>query len=128
MTIKFKSFYDFANAARDFVRMEDTVRTDCVVENLREEVSRLEEANARLTRDLERSVQPMTPPGDWMTSSAREFLHAFISRFDDDARRVLFDLHANAKIQQIKIIREVTGWGLKESKEFVEGSNPSQQF
>ena len=39
---------------------------------------------------------------------------------DDQVKRVMEELEAENKIGAIKMCREFTGWGLKESKEFID--------
>ena len=132
MTVTFKRFSDFVEAASEWA---DT-RLHNLEDNLYDMRVKCETAEAKvrsLTMEIE-SLRKAAPPNrvdvfypessDGVQES-RAML-SYIAKYSPEVLRgTLLDLYPNDKIGKIKAVRAVFACGLKDAKEFVEGTSNS---
>lgn len=127
MTVTFKRFSDFVEAASEWA---DT-RLHNLEDNLYEMRIKYESSEAKvrsLTMEIEnlRKVAPLYPQSDSDGVQESRAMLRYIAKYSPEVLRMtLLDLYPNDKIAKIKAVRAVFACGLKEAKEFVEGTSNS---
>lgn len=132
--IKFDSFHDFADAARAYAGEGEIQHHQEKVRFLQENVRALQDkvfllegkvASAEALRDsykADLAKQPVSFPAAPPPEYANQLMREVCNENTHYLCTKLNDLCPGQRIQQIKIIRHLTGWGLKESKDYVDNT------
>ena len=118
MKIEFENHYELKNFCQDFVARE----TDIAVEDL----SRRLQASEEKVRELQKQKDALTgtDPQPFVDEHS-QVLRALAKDHPSTLRTILHKLNPDNRISQIKMLRTIYGCGLKEGKEFVDGTNPA---
>lgn len=127
MKVEFENYSDLIEFARGITAEEHYQEIEGIHQGQMESMASANKAIRELQEKLELQQEQDNPP-EYRVDGWRRFFKYVLMTDPGFVRAWLISVHGEGnKIQQIKALREVSGCGLKDAKDFVEGEAVEQK-